>query len=113
MKYGNNASDETIINLLKKYDFLKVFKNDLNLRGKFLSCFAALFFKVKLGLKTTSFKFNTISKLKERKYTYFFSTNQGILTATECKKRKITETKYMNAIIEMATIVIANFFEVM
>jgi len=30
MKYGNNVSDEFIINFLKKYDLLKVFKNDLN-----------------------------------------------------------------------------------
>ena len=30
MKYGNSASDDTIIDLLKKYDLLKVFKNDLN-----------------------------------------------------------------------------------
>lgn len=93
--YKNSKQVLYIIGFLYKEGFIQSFKL---LKNDFILIILRFYFNkpilknlkfVSTPSKNKNLKFNTISKLKEKKYIYFFSTNQGVLTATECKKRKI------------------------
>ena len=98
-----NSLSESLIKILYKEGFIQSFKlieeKDIFLEKtkKLLVTFRYFFNKPLLsGLRILSkpshvryMKFSDISNISDRKFVFFFSTNKGILTSLECKKRKI------------------------
>lgn len=98
-----NSLSENLIKILYKEGFIQSFqivqevKNNLFETKKFLITFRYFFNKPLLNtLRLLSkpshvryMKFSDISNISQKKFVFFFSTNKGILTALECKEKKI------------------------
>ena len=98
-----NCLSESLIKILYKEGFIQSFKvveaaeNDLIKNKKILVIFRYFFNKPLLSsLRVLSkpshvryMKFSDISNISDKKFVFFFSTNKGILTSVECKKRKV------------------------
>jgi small subunit ribosomal protein S8 len=98
-----NSLSESLIKILYKEGFIQSFKvveaaeNDLIKNKKILVIFRYFFNKPLLSsLRVLSkpshvryMKFSDISNISDKKFVFFFSTNKGILTSVECKKRKV------------------------
>jgi small subunit ribosomal protein S8 len=98
-----NSLSESLIKILYEEGFLQSFKvveageNDLIKNKKILVVFRYFFNKPLLSsLRVLSkpshvryMKFSDISNISDKKFVFFFSTNKGILTSVECKKRKV------------------------
>ena len=98
-----NSLSESLIKILYKEGFIQSFKvveaaeNGLIKNKKILVIFRYFFNKPLLSsLRVLSkpshvryMKFSDISNISDKKFVFFFSTNKGILTSVECKKRKV------------------------